>query len=115
MFFKDAMRDHLIAEDPTEFVEAVRSGETAQAGLREKTSHKAERGGRDARRERNPLTFHSLRRTATTLLHEAGIPAAVAQELIGHDSEAIHQTYINVGNEALKEAAESLAQIDLVQ
>ena len=34
----------------------------------------------------NELSFHSLRRTATTLLHEAGVPPSVAQALIGHDS-----------------------------
>jgi SAM-dependent methyltransferase len=30
-------------------------------------------------RDIQPVSFHSLRRTATTLLHEAGVPAAVAQ------------------------------------
>jgi integrase len=83
-----------------------------QAGLREKKNHKSTGKGRGARRERNPLTFHSLRRTATTLLHEAGIPAAVVQQLIGHDSEAIHQTYVSIGSVALKEAADSLPQIE---
>ncbi len=29
-----------------------------------------------------------------TLLHEAGIPSAVAQARIGHDSEAVHGLYI---------------------
>jgi len=51
------------------------------------------------------LSFHSLRRTATTLLHEAGVPAAACQALIGHDSEAIHELYITVGREALQRAA----------
>jgi integrase len=46
-------------------------------------------------------TFHSLRRTATTLLHEAGNPQAVAQEFIGHDSAAVHETYVSVGRKAL--------------
>jgi integrase len=57
------------------------------------------------RRSLNALSFHSLRRTATTLLHEAGIAGAVAQALIGHDSEAIHEHYVNVGREALQKAA----------
>ena len=52
----------------------------------------------------NALSFHSLRRTATTLLHEAGIAGAVAQALIGHDSEAIHEHYVNVGRDALQKA-----------
>jgi hypothetical protein len=33
------------------------------------------------------LSFHSLRGTATTLLHEAGVPSSVAEALIGHDGE----------------------------
>src|SRR5260370_24957336 len=32
------------------------------------------------------VTFHSLRHTAVTLLKDAGVPQAVVQELIGHDS-----------------------------
>ena len=35
----------------------------------------------------------------------AGVLAAVAQALIGHDSEAIHQVYVTVGEEALRKAA----------
>jgi hypothetical protein len=43
--------------------------------------------------------FHSLRRTGATLLHEAGVPSAVAQALIGHESEALDELYISVGRE----------------
>ena len=55
----------------------------AAAGLREKKNHKSAGKGRASRRDVEPLSFHSLRRTATTMLHEAGVPAAVAQALIG--------------------------------
>jgi integrase len=79
----------------------------ASAGLRpHKQQRKAQ--GRNATREQSPLSFHSLRRTATTLLHEAGVPAAVCQALIGHDSEAIHELYVTVGQEALTRAAAAL-------
>ena len=85
----------------------------AQAGLREKKSHAkaANGGGRSARRESNALSFHCLRRTASTLLHEAGIPAAVAQELIGHDSEEVHRLYVNVGREAMEKAAAAFPEL----
>jgi len=63
----------------------------AAAGLREKKNHKSTGKGRGSRRIVEPLSFHGLRRTATTILHEAGVPAAVARALIGHDSEAIHE------------------------
>ena len=79
-----------------------------QVGLRENKSHKGEGKGRRSLRNVAALSFHSLRRTATTLLHEAGIPAAVAQALIGHDSEAVHQQYISVGREALQKAVDAL-------
>jgi integrase len=74
-------------------------------GLRVKQPHKSHRSrgiGHRGRREVNALSFHSLRRTATTWLHEAGVADAVAQSLIGHSSKAVHDTYISVGREALR-------------
>jgi integrase len=83
----------------------------ARAGLRRKKDHKRHCQSRAARREIEQLSFHSLRRTATTLLHQAGVPAAVAQAMIGHDSEAIHQLYVSVGRKALEQAAASLPDL----
>lgn len=39
------------------------------------------------------LTFHSLRRTATTWLDEAGVSQAAKQNMIGHASDRVHQDY----------------------
>jgi integrase len=78
-----------------------------QAGLRPRpvsVSHRSRGIGHSGRRKINALSFHSLRRTATTLLHEAGVPSTVAQALIGHDSEGVHSDYITVGREALRNA-----------
>jgi integrase len=75
------------------------------AGLRDAAPHQSTGKTRASRRNLNALSFHSLRRTATTLLHEAGVAGAVAQALIGHDSEAIHEHYVNVGRDALQKAA----------
>jgi integrase len=86
-----------------QFIELV-----ALAGLRPHNRRQSTGKGRGTAREQSPLSFHSLRRTATTFLHEAGIPAAVCQALIGHDSEAIHQLYVTVGREALTAAAAAL-------
>jgi integrase len=83
----------------------------ARAGLREKQSHRSRDIGRSSRRGAGVLSFHSLRRTATTLLHEAGVPAAVVQSMIGHDSEEIHQLYIAVGKDALATAAATLPDL----
>ena len=83
----------------------------ALAGLRPHKGRQSTGKGRDAAREQSPLSFHSLRRTATTLLHEAGIAQAVCQALIGHDSEAIHELYVAVGREALTDAAAALPEL----
>jgi integrase len=83
----------------------------AQAGLRAKHIHRSRGTGRSGRREVNPLSFHSLRRTATTWLHEAGVADAVAQSLIGHSSKAVHDTYISVGRDALERAVATLPSI----
>jgi integrase len=80
-------------------------------GLRAETSHQSRDIGRSAPRASSQLSFHSLRRTATTLLHEGGIPSAVAQAFIGHDSPDVHDGYISVGRAALELAAATLPEI----
>jgi integrase len=83
----------------------------AEAGLREKRTHQSPRKTRSGAREASQLSFHSLRRTATTLLHEANVPQAVAQAFIGHDSAAVHEVYVSVGDEALDRAANAFPNI----
>lgn len=82
----------------------------AAAGLRKPVSKRKDetKNGRDAAREASVLSYHSLRATAATLMHEAGVPAAVVQELVGHDSEEVHRLYVKIGKEALKDAAGKL-------
>ena len=85
-----------------------------QAGFRAKptrTNHRSRGTGHSGRRRIHELSFHSLRRTATTLLHEAGVPPTVAQALIGHDSEEIHADYITVGREALRHAVHTFPSL----
>jgi integrase len=83
----------------------------ADAGLRDKVSHKKEKEGRTGAKTGAQLSFHSLRHTAVTLLKEAGVPHAVVQELIGHDSEQMSEHYTHVGSEALKKAANALPDV----
>jgi integrase len=80
----------------------------AQAGLRDKKTHHKRKDGRSVRRASEGLSFHSLRHTTTSLLHAAGVPAAVAQAFVGHDSEAIHALYTHMGSENLQKAAHAL-------
>ena len=84
----------------------------AEAGLREKKPHR--KNGNTAPRDDSGtgvLSFHCLRRTAVTMMKEAGIPAAVVMELIGHDSEQMSNVYTHVGAEAMQEAADSLPDL----
>lgn len=74
-------------------------------------SHSSKDKGRGAKRETSVLSFHSLRATAVTLLHEAGIPAATVEEWVGHDSAEVHRTYIKIGRETLQKATEALPKI----
>ncbi len=84
----------------------------ATAGLREKKAHRKSHGlGRSAKRTYNALTFHSLRATATTMMHDAGIPAAIVQEIIGHDSEEIHRAYVKVDRTMMAKGTDSLPDI----
>jgi integrase len=83
----------------------------AQAGLRPKQNHQGRGIGRAAKRAASELSFHSLRHTAVSLLKDAGIPQAVVQELIGHDSEQMSALYTHVGREALEKATAALPEI----
>ncbi len=60
-------------------------------------------------REHAPKTFHSLRATAATLLHEVGVDDALAREVVGHDTAAAHQHYIRPDTEARRSALSRLS------
>jgi len=87
----------------------------AQAGLREKQArHKtdaSQKEGRSGARAASGLSFHCLRHTAVSLLKEAGIPASVVMEYIGHDSEQMSQHYTHTGDEAMTKAAAAFPDI----
>lgn len=84
----------------------------AQAGLRAYQPHHVSQGkGRGGRRTANALTFHSLRHTCTSWLHEAGVPQSVAKSFVGHDSAASNQIYVTVGDKALRDAADLLPDV----
>ena len=56
-----------------------------------------------------PNTFHSLRAIATTVLHAAG--AALAREIVGHDSGMSHQLHIRPSDDQRKEAMEKFSEM----
>lgn len=81
------------------------------AGLRESASHQRKGKGRDSKRGESTLSFHSLRATAASMLHEAGVAPSTVMELIGHDSAAVHQGYVSVGGDALRQGIASLPSV----
>jgi len=83
----------------------------AQTGLREIRNHQGRGIGREAKRERPQVSFHSLRHSAVSILKAAGIPHATVQELIGHESEAVSRHYTHVDEKALKKAAKAFPKL----
>ncbi len=83
----------------------------ADCGLRAPVSHKSKEIGRNAKRQESTVSFHSLRATAVTLLHDAGVPAATVEEWVGHDSAEVHRAYIKIGRETLERATKALPTI----
>lgn len=72
------------------------------AGLAPKRSHSKRATGRDTKREPSPLTFHSLRHSAVTLLKAAGVSNALAMEIVGHETEAISRGYTHISTDDLR-------------
>jgi len=92
-----------------QFVDLLR-----RVGLREKQAHRKTHGkGRGVESARGGLAFHCLRHTANTLLQAAGVPLAVTQSHIGHNSAEMSSIYTHIGKESLKLAAETFP--DLMQ
>lgn len=67
--------------------------------------------GRSLRRPVSEISFHSLRHTATSLLKNAGVPEAVAMDIIGHDSEAISRHYTHIETKAKRAALQKLPKV----
>jgi hypothetical protein len=53
--------------------------------------------GRSGKRVGIELSFHSLRHATVSLLKDAGVPDAVVQALVGHESAAMSHRYTHAG------------------
>ncbi|HEY3756228.1 MAG TPA: site-specific integrase [Opitutaceae bacterium] len=67
--------------------------------------------GRSAPRERNAVSFHSLRHTATSLLKAAGVSEAVTRDIIGHESAEISRHYTHTEESAKRDAVNKLPDL----
>ena len=60
------------------------------------------------RRNAAEKAFHSLRSSAATMLHLAGVPPYLAQAIVGHESEDVHQVYFKPSLETIEKAMRAL-------
>ena len=82
------------------------------AGLAERKPHRVVHGrGREGRREVSPLSFHSMRHTATSAMKNAGMPDSIVMATVGHESASISRGYTHADMEAMKRAVDSLPDI----
>lgn len=80
-----------------------------RCGFRKANANHVKIEGREGvRRETNPLSFHSLRHSAVSMMKNAGISAAVVQDLVGHESEAVSRLYTHFDHETKRTALEKL-------
>ncbi|MEX2578308.1 MAG: tyrosine-type recombinase/integrase [Verrucomicrobiales bacterium] len=77
-----------------------------------KTHRKTEEApGRKGRREESKVSFHSLRHTTTSLLKNAGVSPAIAEEFVGHDSAEMNRVYTHIELKSMKKAAKLLPDV----
>jgi integrase len=80
-------------------------------GLATKRENESTGKGRSAPRPVSPLTFHSLRHSATTFLKAGGASDVVARELIGHSSPEVSRIYTHLDTEDLREAVDAIPDV----
>jgi integrase len=83
----------------------------ASIGLVPIRDHRTKLKGRGARRTQSPLTFHSLRHTAVSLLKNAGVSDVIARDIIGHESEAVSRAYTHIESETRRRALDKLPDV----
>jgi integrase len=86
----------------------------APAGLvteRPKAKAAEDGQGRNAKRKTSELSFHSFRHTLTTWLKSSGASNALAQMIIGHDSEVVSRGYTHLSADDTKDSINKLPDV----
>ena len=81
------------------------------AGMAKERGKEETGKGHAQRRTVNEISFHSLRHTATSLLKNAGVSAAVAMDIIGHETEAISRHYTHIESKTKRSALNKLPKL----
>ena len=82
-----------------------------KAGIVEKRDHKGTGKGRDAKRETNTVSFHSLRYNTTSGMKNAGVSDSVAMDIVGHETASISRNYTKIDDSAKRAAVNKLPDI----
>jgi integrase len=88
----------------------------APAGLvtvRPKAESAEDGKGRAAKRKTSELSFHSFRHTLTTWLKSSGASNALAQMIIGHDSEVVSRGYTHLSADDTKDSISKLPDVTI--
>jgi integrase len=86
-------------------------GVLVAAGMAKERTKEETGKGHSQRRTVSEISFHSLSHTATSLLKNAGVPTAVAMDIIGHESEAINRHYTHIEAAAKRSALRKLPKV----
>lgn len=108
---KIATENQASAQLSRQFSELLVDAGLAPEQTEAEKKHESTGKGRSARRERNGLSFHCLRHTATSLLKMAGVSEAVARDIIGHDSAAMSDHYTHTDEASKRAAVEKLPDV----
>ncbi len=76
----------------------------SKAGIVPKRMHRKQEGRIASERNSSPLSFHGLRHTLTSMLKNAGVSSAIAEEIIGHDSSEMNRVYTHIDKGSLAKA-----------
>lgn len=83
----------------------------SKVGLRPRRVKRPLGKGRNARRAKNALSFHSLRHTLTSILESLKVSKLLIMEFVGHEDERVSDQYTHVSIDQLSEVAKKLPDV----
>jgi len=82
-----------------------------KAGLAEERDHQSTGKGRDGKREKSQISFHSLRYNTTSALKSSGVSDSVAMDIVGHETASVSRNYTVIDDTAKRAAINKLPDI----
>jgi integrase len=82
-----------------------------KAGLVPERDHQTKGTRRDGKREKNRISFHSLRFNTTSALKNAGVNDSVTMDIVGHETTAVSRSYTKIDTAAKRAAIAKLPDV----